>query len=68
MWSKFDIWEYRKKFVLVIVHSSMYIFTLFSLIGIIRGLRILDFQLTFYSYGLLGVLIGGLEGKKYMPD
>ncbi len=68
IWYKSDIWEYRKKFLLYVVHSLMYVFTLLSLIYVLMGLRTLDLQLAFYSYGLMGVLIGGVTGKEHIPE
>lgn len=64
LWGKSWIWEYRKKFVLFIVNSAMYIFTLISLISIIQGFLQLDVQIIMYSLGFLGVLVGGYDGKK----
>jgi len=64
IWGESWIWEYRKKFVLFIVNSAMYIFTLISLVSIIQGFIQLDVWLIMPSLGLLGVLVGGYEAKK----
>ncbi|GEM_PF-7108204 len=64
IWGKSWVWEYRKKFVIFVVNSAMYIATLFSLIFIIKGFIQLDPQLIIYSCGFLGALVGGYYGKR----
>ncbi len=68
IWGKSWIWEYRKKFVLFILNSTMYIFTLTFLVSIIQGFIQLDIWLIMPSLGFLGVLSGRYDVKKKYTD
>lgn len=68
IWGKSWIWEYRKKFVLFILNSAMYIFTLTFLVSIVQGFIQLDIWLIMSSLGFLGVLSGRYNIKKRYTD